>query len=137
MSLLNMVPEPSEPPLPTSYTKPLILLRYLVGIRSKATKTITLRDAPFHIVRRDVKRLKMLTPIASTQAVERASQRSKLGEAFGTKKAIKAIKSKERNQVDVASMEGVLGIIGEGVEGRTAGLPTEGQSSPWISSRLI
>jgi DNA-directed RNA polymerase I subunit RPA49 len=102
------------------------LHRYLVGIRSKSTKTITVRDCPFHIIRRDVKRLKLLAPIESTQTAERVTQRSKLGEAFGTKKAIKALKARERNQVDVTKMESVLGIIGEAVESRTGGLPTEG-----------
>jgi DNA-directed RNA polymerase I subunit RPA49 len=102
------------------------MYRYLVGVRSKSAKTVTIRDAPFHIVRRDVKRLKLLAPIASTQTAERVTQRSKLGEAFGTKKAIKAIKARERNQVDVSKMESILGIIGEGVETRTGGLPTEG-----------
>jgi hypothetical protein len=74
--------------------------------------------------------------MASTQSAEKVAQRTKLGEAFGTKKAIKALKAMDRNQVDVTKMESVLNILGEGVETRTGGLPTEGTSVSFSTDEI-
>ena len=44
-----------------------------------------------------------------------------------TKKALKNIRARERNQVDVSAMEGVAGHIQASIEANSRGLPTTGE----------
>jgi DNA-directed RNA polymerase I subunit RPA49 len=54
-----------------------------------------------------------------------ASRRT-LGGAFGTKKAQAALRAAERNQIDVAAMEGVMGHLQDRVDANTEALPSQG-----------
>jgi DNA-directed RNA polymerase I subunit RPA49 len=105
--------------------------RYIVGLRSRKNNTLTLRDAPVHVVTREVKRLRPDSE-DSKAASEKAVQRASLAHAFGTKKSLKAVRARERNQVNVGSMVGVLEVMNQGVGGRTETLPTTGAYSRLI-----
>lgn len=109
--------------------------KYLIGIHNKRTKTTTLIPAPLHILTRQVKSLKNLTPIdsnsslpSSTQFPERMKLRNELGETFGTKKAKAAIRAQERNRVDVDAMKGVAGHLQDRIGENTESLPSKGLS---------
>ncbi|KAI0688017.1 RNA polymerase I associated factor, A49-like protein [Cytidiella melzeri] len=110
---------------------------YYVGIYNKRTKTTTIRAAPLHILTQQVKALKNLKPIeVSTE--ERMKLRNKLGETFGTKKAQSAIRTQERNRVDVDAMRGVAAHLQERIQENTESLPTlEEAKAAADSSRLI
>jgi DNA-directed RNA polymerase I subunit RPA49 len=84
-----------------------------------------LRPAPLHILGRQVKALKGLQP-AAVSTLERLQARNALGETFGTKKALAAIRANERNKVDVSAMESAVGRIQDTVAANTASLPTLG-----------
>jgi len=78
----------------------------MVGVFDKSSNELTLRHAPLYVVRHQVKALKGLEPILeSKHDYQRA--RNVLGEAFGTKKAKAAIRTAEKNKVDVAAMKDV------------------------------
>ncbi|KAI0339086.1 RNA polymerase I associated factor, A49-like protein [Trametopsis cervina] len=110
---------------------------YYVGIYNKRTKTTTLRQAPLHILTRQVKALKNLKPI-EVPTEERMKLRNKLGETFGTKKAKAAIRAQERNRVDVDAMQGVAIHLQERIQESTGSLPTlEEAKATADSSRLI
>ncbi|THG97457.1 hypothetical protein EW145_g7611 [Phellinidium pouzarii] len=79
------------------------------------------------IFARRVKALKDLAPAPSTSATERIEQRNLLGEAFGSRKAQKAIRAAERNKVDVSAMASVTGHIQDSIEANTLSLPTQGK----------
>ncbi len=101
---------------------------YLVGLRSRASNTLTLRDAPVHFITRDVKRLKHINADVSGPSAEKTTQRApSLTRAFGTKKSLRAVRVRERNEVNVASMVGVLEHLNEGVEEKTGSLPSVGK----------
>jgi len=102
---------------------------YLVGIYSKKTKTTTLTPAPLHLLTHQVKSLKNLQPIASSQPdpSQRNLLRNKLGETFGTKKAKAAIKAFERNKVDLETMKGVTDHLQERVGENTSSLPSRAE----------
>ncbi|EJD05049.1 Rpa49 subunit specific to nuclear RNA polymerase I [Fomitiporia mediterranea MF3/22] len=108
--------------------------RYLIGIHNKRTNTLLLRPAPLQILGRRVKALKNLAPAPSTSSTERIEQRNTLGEMFGTRKAQKAIRTAERNRVDVDAMEGVVGHIQESVESGTRGLPSQEEAKELADS---
>lgn len=100
----------------------------MIGIRDKSTNKVILRQAPLHVLSRDVKAFKSLDPLASPLAnQERAQARNMLGQAFGSKKAQQAIRAMERNRVDVSAMEGVASILQDRIEAATESLPTKGE----------
>jgi DNA-directed RNA polymerase I subunit RPA49 len=84
-----------------------------------------LRPAALHVFSRDIKVFKSLDPLAVSQD-ERGKARNELGEAFGSKKAKQAIKVMERNRVDVAAMEGVIGHLQDSIDAGTRSLPSLG-----------
>ncbi|KZT36244.1 RNA polymerase I associated factor, A49-like protein [Sistotremastrum suecicum HHB10207 ss-3] len=98
--------------------------RYMVGVRDKRTNVLTIREAPLHLLSRQVKALKSLKPLAEPSAAEYALRRAQLGEAFGTKKAITRIRAAERNKVDISAMEGVMTAMQDTIGDRTENLPT-------------
>lgn len=103
-------------------------LRYFVGIRNKRTNTVTLRPAPVQIFARRVKALAHpSSPSKASIEEDYQAKRATLGEAFGTNKALKNIRARERNQVDVSAMEGVAGHIQASIEANSSGLPTTGE----------
>ena len=103
------------------------MIRYFIGIRNKRTNTVTLRPAPVQIFARRVKALDSLTsPSKETADADYQAKRANLGETFGTKKALKNIRARERNQVDVSAMEDVAGYIQASIEANSSGLPTVG-----------
>ena len=55
-------------------------------------------------------------PNSTANAEEYYAQRNALGEIFGTKKAQKDIRARERNKIDVSAMEGVAGHIQASIE---------------------
>jgi DNA-directed RNA polymerase I subunit RPA49 len=75
---------------------------------------------------RRVKALKGLET-APVTLKERVEARNALGESFGTKKAQAAIRSAERNKVDVAAMEGVMDHLVDRIEQSTGALPSKGE----------
>lgn len=77
------------------------------------------------ILARRVKALKGLdaAPVSNLQRLE---ARNNLGETFGTKRAVKAIRAAERNKVDVSAMQGVTAHLQESIEANTAALPSKG-----------
>lgn len=99
-----------------------------MGIKDKKSSKILLRNAPLHVLSRDVKAVKSLESLARTSHEERMIARNDLGEAFGSKKAKQAIKAMERNKVDVSAMENVIGHIQGSIEASTVTLPSRGQS---------
>ncbi|PSS37246.1 hypothetical protein PHLCEN_2v884 [Hermanssonia centrifuga] len=110
---------------------------YLVGIYDKRTKTTTLREAPLHILSRQVKALKNLKSI-EVSSEERIKLRNTLGETFGTKKAKAAIRAQERNRVDVDAMQGVAGHLQQRIQANTESLPTQAEAKATAdSNRLI
>jgi DNA-directed RNA polymerase I subunit RPA49 len=78
----------------------------MVGVFDKGTNELTLRHAPLYLVRHQVKVFKDPGPIPES-GHDYQHARNVLGEAFGTKKAKAAIRSAEKNKVDVAAMKDV------------------------------
>ena len=57
--------------------------------------------------------------------------RNLLGETFGTRKLEQQIRSMERNQVDVRSLDPLAGLIGDRLDAKAAQLmPTDGMGFP-------
>lgn len=101
--------------------------RYLIGVRNKRTNVITWQPAPLHIMTRRVKALKGPPPETATD-LERIAARNALGETFGTKKAVKAIRAAARNKVDVSAMGTVTELLQDSIQTNTETLPTKGMS---------
>ena len=99
--------------------------RYYIGIRNKKTNILTVRPAPVHVLARRVKGLDDAATL-STVGNQYTERRNELGEAFGTKKAQKAIRAAERRKIDVSAMEGVTDHVQESIETNTKLLPTQG-----------
>jgi DNA-directed RNA polymerase I subunit RPA49 len=106
-----------------SFTK----CRYYIAVHNRRTQKTTIRAAPLHILTTQVKAFKGLESSAAT-IKERVLARNALGETFGTKKAKAAIKSAERNKVDVSAMEGVISHLVDRIEQSTGALPSKGES---------
>lgn len=113
------------------------VLRYYIGVRNKKTNVLTIRPAPVHILSRRVKGLDDAATLSNIGS-QWAQQRNELGETFGTKKALKAIRAAERRKIDISAMEGVTGHIQDSIETNTKLLPTQGMSklSVKIADRL-
>lgn len=73
-----------------------------------------------------MKKLKPVTNDRTAENLKNYQLRNELGEAFGSKKAIKAIRAAERNQVDVSALKGVTTHIQHDIEMGTSALPDEG-----------
>ncbi|GJJ09367.1 hypothetical protein Clacol_003589 [Clathrus columnatus] len=95
------------------------------GIRDQKTNKITLRNAPLHVLARDVKAVKSLDPLTTKNHEEWIAAKNALGETFGSKKTKQAIKTMERNKIDVSAMENVVGHIQGSIESGTLMLPTK------------
>ena len=105
-------------------------------MHDKTTHTVKLRYAPLHVMTRDVKALKSLNPLAaSTKDGDKA--RNILGEAFGSKKAKRAIQATERNRVDISAMQGVVDHLQDGIEAGTGSLPSQSVSGPSVHSSSL
>ena len=99
----------------------------MIGIRDKTANKVVIREAPLHILARQVKSLKSLDSLAITlESQTHVEAKNTLGDAFGSKKAQAAIRAKERNRVDVTAMEGVAGHLQDRIEANTENLPTKG-----------
>lgn len=102
--------------------------RYLVGVYDMTTQRVRLYNAPTHLMSRTVKALKSRAkPSTATQTEYRAA-RNQLGEVFGSKKAIKAIRTAERNEVDVSALQGVVSHVQNEIDVGTSALPSQGSS---------
>ena len=97
----------------------------MVGVYDKSSNTVRLHRTPTYVMGRTVKRLKSISRAAVT-AAPYVEARTQLGETFGSKKAIKAIRAAERNRVDVSAMDGVTSFIQSTIDSGTSALPTEG-----------
>ncbi|KIJ47295.1 hypothetical protein M422DRAFT_164274, partial [Sphaerobolus stellatus SS14] len=107
-------------------TQPAGGSHYIIGIHDKKTNTVVLRQAPLHVLSRQVKALKSLESLAVTlESQGHAQAKNTLGDAFGSKKAQQAIRAKERNRVDVAAMESVAAHLQNSIEANTESLPTK------------
>lgn len=53
--------------------------------------------------------------------------RDHLGETFGSKKAVQAIRAAERNQVDVSALHGVASHVQNDIDVATSALPSQGK----------
>lgn len=114
--------------VPTTHTlhrHQRLLSSYYIAVHNTRTKHTTLRAAPLHLLRRDVKALKGIDP-APVSAAERTLARTQLGHAFGTKKAQAAIRARERNKVDVAAVRDVAEYLQNRIAKNTEALPTTG-----------
>lgn len=100
--------------------------QYLVGIFNKKTNSVDLYKAPV-LVSKAVSKSKrdLAGPKIKNQGQVRGSVlRNALGEAFGTKKAKKAISDLERNRVDSDKLVDVAVDIVDTVKSASKGLPT-------------
>lgn len=101
-------------------------LQYLVGVYNKKTNSVDLYKAPV-LVSKVVSKSKrdLAGPKIKNQGQVRGSVlRNALGEAFGTKKAKKAISDLERNRVDSDKLVDVAVDIVDTVKSASKGLPT-------------
>lgn len=98
---------------------------YMIGSFDPSSSKLTVAAAPLHIMSTRVKALKNLAPIVSSTAAANAAARATLGTAFGTKKAQRAIKTAERNQIDPESMKHVQDHLFASIATNTAALPTK------------
>lgn len=79
---------------------------YALALYNPSTSSISLIDAPLHILSHIPKRLKNFAAISSRDpGSDNFKARTELGLAFGTKKAQKAIKAAERNKVDAGAQD--------------------------------
>lgn len=79
---------------------------YALALYDPSTSSVSLIDAPLHILSHIPKRLKNLAAISSRDpGSNNALARTDLGLTFGTKKAQKAIKAAERNKVDAGAQD--------------------------------
>lgn len=92
-----------------------------------------------YIMGREVKALKDVATPASSD-MHRMKARNLLGETFGSKKALKAIRAAERNKVDVSAMQGVASHLQESIQANTSSLPSQGAkdlSFTWAEKLII
>jgi hypothetical protein len=110
---------------------------YALALYDPSTSSVTVIDAPLHILSHIPKRLKNLPAISSRDAGSNNAQaRTDLGLTFGTKKSQKAIKAAERNRVDAGAqdLQVLQDVMQQGLEegletlpasSRIAGIPTQ------------
>lgn len=102
-------------------------VRYVLAVHNKKTSSVTIvpKSISPHILYRQVKALKSITPSPAPSALEWQAARTNLGETFGTKKAKAAIRARERNQVDVGAMKDVMDYVMDGIDKAAVNLPTQ------------
>lgn len=103
---------------------------YALALYDPSSSTISLIDAPLHILSHIPKRLKNLPPISSRDpATNNAQARTDLGMTFGTKKSQKAIKAAERNRVDAGAqdLQVLQDVMQQGLEEGLTTLPASSQ----------
>lgn len=102
--------------------------RYVLAVRNKRTRTVTMAPVPLHLLSTKVKALKNLPPIQSSDPTvpgTNAAARAVLGTAFGTKRAQRSIRAAERNAIDPNSMASeVKSFLEDSITGATAQLPS-------------
>ncbi|KAJ6554545.1 Rpa49 subunit specific to nuclear RNA polymerase I [Mycena capillaripes] len=100
--------------------------KYVVAVHNKRTSELTVLPTAMspYILTHTVKALKSIEPAPAPAAVDYFQARTALGETFGTKKAQAAIRSRERNRIDVSAMEGVMDFVMAGIDKVADGLMT-------------
>lgn len=110
--------------------------QYVVGVFNKKTNSVDLYKAPV-LVSKVVSKSKrdLAGPKIKNQGQVRGSVlRNALGEAFGTKKAKKAISDLERNRVDSDKLADVAVDIVDTVKSASKGLPTRKEMEASVSN---
>ncbi|KAK7206060.1 DNA-directed RNA polymerase I subunit A49 [Myxozyma melibiosi] len=98
---------------------------YYVGIYDPATESVELVHAPVVTAARTIKAQKKKTIVDKKQVdVQNRIQRNALGEAFGTKKAKRAIDDLARNQIDADKLESFTESIVDNIKASTSTLPS-------------
>ncbi|KAK9448728.1 RNA polymerase I associated factor, A49-like protein [Limtongia smithiae] len=98
---------------------------YYIGIYDPDTSTVELSAAPVISTNRTIKAYKNQEIAEIKQVnVQRRLQRNALGEAFGTKRAKKAIDDLERNEIDATQLETYADAIIDNVKSSTVDLPS-------------
>ncbi|KAK9461558.1 RNA polymerase I associated factor, A49-like protein [Lipomyces oligophaga] len=98
---------------------------YYVGVYDEATKTVEVMHAPLLTTKRTVKALKTVSIADQKQInVQNRLKRNALGEAFGTRKAKKAIDELARNAIDADKLVSYTDSIVENIKTQTASLPS-------------
>lgn len=109
--------------------------QYVVGVYDASTKSVELYKAPMFSTKVISKFTKNLMGPAIKQSDVRASiMRNALGEAFGTKKAKKAIADMERNRIDSDKLVDSAIDIVDSVKAASKDLPTQEQLQETVSS---
>ncbi|KAG7805868.1 hypothetical protein KL921_005181 [Ogataea angusta] len=99
---------------------------YYVGVFDPQKKTVELLRAPLLSTRVTSKR-KLSIPKIRQLDVQRNVQRNALGEAFGTKKAKKAILDLEKNKIDASKLETEQSDIIDSIKVNTSMLPSKSE----------
>lgn len=108
--------------------------QYVVGVYDPAKRSVELYRAPVLVNKVIAKSKKHLAGPAIKQANERASVlRNALGEAFGTKKAKKAIADLERNRIDSDKLADSAVDIVDSVRAAAKDLPSREQLQESVS----
>lgn len=108
--------------------------QYVVGVYDPAKRSVELYKAPVLVNKVIAKSKKHLAGPAIKQANERASVlRNALGEAFGTKKAKKAIADLERNRIDSDKLADSAVDIVDSVRAAAKDLPSREQLQESVS----
>lgn len=110
--------------------------KYVVGVFNKKTNRVDLYQSPI-LVSKVISKSKrdLAGPNIKNQGVVRGSVlRNALGEAFGTKKAKKAISDLERNRVDADKLADVAVDIVDTVKTASKGLPTKEEMETAIAN---
>ncbi|TIA91918.1 hypothetical protein E3P99_00855 [Wallemia hederae] len=98
---------------------------YFIGLKRKHDSSLTLLPSSlYHIHPHLNTEAHSSAHLQQTSQQERLQARNALGDAFGTKKAKKAIKEAERNNVDIESMANVAGYIQQDIATNTDILPS-------------
>ncbi|GAA5869523.1 hypothetical protein JCM8547_001514 [Rhodosporidiobolus lusitaniae] len=104
-------------------------VQYMIGVRNSRTNQLTLHAAPLHTFTPSIKSLKSSSSSLTPQQLFTA-QKAALGSAFGTKKAIKALRAQERNKLNETSFgtgahtAGLQSHLASTIATSTANLPT-------------
>lgn len=98
---------------------------YCIAVYNEKTNSIDLYPSSLIPITNVVKSKKMVKgPAIKQQNVQNIVQRSTLGEAFGTKKAKKALQSLEKNRIDADKLVSMENSIVDSVKTNTENLPS-------------
>lgn len=98
----------------------------MVGLYNKRTGTVQLVEAPMHIMPCEVKALAARGTSGSMRTSTWRESQKALGQLFGTAKAVKAIRDRERGQIDVKVIQGVADHLQDSIMDATVALPSQG-----------